>query len=147
MIRTLEVSLEDLGHIKHSQEKTDCITMYEESISFYQSIGDQSAESVLALILGDVYRELSAIHNLDIATHWYQRSLEFRSENDNMGRGKCLGQLGLVAYEQFQEACTACLSEEILLQHINESFNYYQKACWSNPFQYCPCPTICQPPL
>jgi hypothetical protein len=43
------------------------------------------------------------IHNLEQAEYWYQQSLELTSENDQKGRGGCLAQLGLVAYERFKE--------------------------------------------
>ncbi|MDM8557354.1 CHAT domain-containing protein [Candidatus Parabeggiatoa sp. HSG14] len=128
VIRTLAVSLELFGHIQREQEKVECTTTYKESLLFYQSIGDKSAEATLAFNLGHAYKDLSIIRNLEQAAHWYQQSLELRSENDRQGRGRCLGQLGSVAYERFNEAGTAHQSEKILLQHVNEAVKYYQGA-------------------
>jgi tetratricopeptide (TPR) repeat protein len=128
VIRTLAISLHELGEIQRECQQPDCVKAYEESLNLAEQIDDQAAAATCAFNLGHAYEEISTIRNLEQVTHWYQRSLELTSENDQQGRARCLGQLGYVAYEHFKEARTANQSEEILLQHINEAVKYYQDA-------------------
>ncbi|EDN68115.1 Tetratricopeptide TPR_2 [Beggiatoa sp. PS] len=128
VIRTLAASLGLLGRIQRECQRSDCVKAYEESLILNEQIDDQAGAAICAFNLGHAYKDISTIRNLEQAAHWYQRSLELRSENDRQGRGRCLGQLGLVAYERFKEARIANQSEEILLQHINEAVKYYQDA-------------------
>jgi len=128
VIRTLAVSLEQLGHIQRKCQQPDCVKAYEEALNLAEKIGDQAEAAICAFNLGHAYNYLPTIRNLEQAEHWYQRSLELTSENDRQGRGGCLAQLGSVAHERFKEAHTANQSEEILLQHVNEAVKYYQDA-------------------
>jgi tetratricopeptide (TPR) repeat protein len=62
------------------------------------------------------------------AERWYRRSLELREEGDRLGRGKCMGQLGLVAYGRFEEARKAGRPEDEVLRHLNEAARFYHEA-------------------
>ena len=57
-----------------------------------------------AFNLGHAYKDLPALRDLDEAERWYQRSLELFAEGDQIGKSKCYSQLGLVAYERFNDA-------------------------------------------
>jgi tetratricopeptide (TPR) repeat protein len=127
-IRSLAVSLEQLGHIQREQGKTDCVAAYEEATSLYQHIGDQAAEANVAFNLGHAHKDLLAIHDLAQAVRWYRRSLELRSEHDRLGRGKSHYTLGHVARERFKEAQAAGRSEEELLRHLNDAVQFYHQA-------------------
>jgi len=127
-IRTLAVSLEQLGHVQREQGKAECVAAYEEAIPLYQRIGDQAAEAVAAFNLGHAYMQLPAIRDLAQAERWYRRSLELRAERDRLGRGKCHNQLGAVARERFLEARAANRPEEELLRHLNAAVGFYQQA-------------------
>lgn len=128
LVRTLAASLHELGEIQRECQQADCVKAYEESLNLLEQIDDQAGAAICAFNLGRFYTEYLTFRNLEQATHWYQRSLELRSENDQQGRGGCLAQLGLVAYERFNEARTANQSEEILLQYINEAVKYFHGA-------------------
>ncbi|MDI6770223.1 MAG: tetratricopeptide repeat protein [Anaerolineales bacterium] len=103
-LRSLAVSIEQLGHIQREQGKPECADTYKVCIPLYQRIGDQPAEAVAAFNLGHAYKDLPALRDLDEAEGWYRRSLELRAAGDRKGKGGCLAQLGLVAYERFKDA-------------------------------------------
>ena len=127
-IRTLAVSLEQLGHILRGQAKPECILPYEEGAELCQRIGDKPEEAIIAFNLGCVYQELPALRDLDEAERWVRRSLELHAAGDRLGRGKCVGQLGGVAYERFKGAREAGAPEETLLAHLNEAAQQYHGA-------------------
>jgi len=127
-IRTLAVSVEQLGHILREQGKPECGTAYEEAIPLYRRIGDQPAEAVAAFNLGHAYMNLPTLRDLAEAEGWYRHSLELRDERDRQGQARCLGQLGLVAYERFEEAQAAEHAEEELLRHLNDAVGFYHQA-------------------
>jgi tetratricopeptide (TPR) repeat protein len=127
-IRTLAVSVEQLGHIQWEQGKAECAATYQESIPLYQRIGDRPAEAVLIFNLGHAYMQLLALRDLAQAEGWYKRSLELRDERDQLGRSKCLSQLGYVAWERFKDAREAQKPEAELLQHLNAAAQFYHQA-------------------
>ncbi len=81
-----------------------------------------------AFELGHVYKNIPALQDFNQAEHWYRRSLELRNENDHMGCGQCLGQLGFVAFERFKEAHERERPQEEFLAHLNEAESCYQQA-------------------
>src|SRR6185369_12117222 len=103
-IRSLAVSLEQLGHIQREQGQPDCVAAYEEAIPLYQRVDDHAAEAIVAFNLGTAFKDIPALRDLAQAERWYRCSLEFHDERDQLGRGKCLSQLGYVAWERFKEA-------------------------------------------
>ena len=127
-IRELAVSLAHLGDIQREQGNPECVEVYQEAIALYQHIGDRAAEAVVAFNLGHAYLTLPALRDLAQAERWYRRSLELRDERDRYGRGGCLAQLGLVAYEHFMEARTAKRPEKELFQHLGDAVEFYQQA-------------------
>jgi tetratricopeptide (TPR) repeat protein len=132
-IRTLAVSLEELGHTQREQGQPECVAVYEEAVSLNQRIAAQPAEAVVAFNLGHAYLTLSTIRDLAQAEHWYRRSLELRDERDRKGRGGCLAQLGLVGHERFTEARAANKPEEELLRYLNAAVKFYQQALALTP--------------
>jgi tetratricopeptide (TPR) repeat protein len=127
-IRTLAVSLEQLGHIQREQGQPDCVPAYEEAVQLYQRIGDRPAEAVAAFNLGHAYKDIPALRDLDKADEWYRRSLELRDERDRNGRARCVGQLGYVAWERFKEARTANKPTNELTHYLTTALNYYHQA-------------------
>ncbi|HEC85117.1 MAG TPA: CHAT domain-containing protein, partial [Thioploca sp.] len=128
LIQIFAKHLHDLGDIQRECEQPKCVKAYEKSLALAEQIGKQTVMASCAFNLGHAYLQLSSLSNLAQAAHWYQRSLELRSENDRQGRGKCLAQLGLVAYKRFDDVRAAGQSEQILLQQINEAVDSYQQA-------------------
>ncbi|HEY3227670.1 MAG TPA: CHAT domain-containing protein, partial [Roseiflexaceae bacterium] len=132
-IRTLAVSLEQLGNIQREQGSPNCIASYEEAIPLCQQIGDRPEESILAFNLGHAYKQLPSIRDLAQAERWYRRSLELFDERDRLGQAKCLSQLGSVAYERFNEARAANQPEEDVLRHLNAAVQFYEQALKFDP--------------
>jgi tetratricopeptide (TPR) repeat protein len=126
-IRSLAVSVEQLGHILLEQGKAECVQAYEDSMSLYQRIDDKPAAAILAFNLGHAFKDVRTVRKLDQAEHWYNRSLELRDERDSLGRSKCYDQLGVVAYERFLEARDAKQSDEELLRQLNAALRYYMQ--------------------
>jgi tetratricopeptide (TPR) repeat protein len=52
----------------------------------------------------NAYKNLREIRDFALAEQWYSRSLELHPKGDRLGRAKCLGQLGSVAYLRFLDA-------------------------------------------
>ena len=127
-IRSLAVSIEQLGHILREQGKVECAAVYEEAVQFYQRIADQPAEAVLAFNLGHAYMQLPALRDLAQAERWYRRILELLDDRDRLGRGKGHYALGHVAYERSIEARAANKPKEELLKHLNAALQFYQQA-------------------
>ena len=132
-IRSLAVSLEQLGHIQREQGQTDCAVAYEEAIPLCQRIGDRPEEAIIAFNLGHAYKNLPTIRDLAQAEHWYRRSLELREERDRFGRSKCYDALGTTAREQFKEARTDGKSKEELLRYLDAAAEYYHQALALTP--------------
>lgn len=127
-IRNLAVSLHELGEIRRELGEPDCVTAYEESLNLTERIGDRTGAATCAFNIGNAYMDISALHDLTQAEHWYRRSLELRDERDKIERAKCLSQLGYVAYIRFREALSAKQREEELLQHLNIALEFCQQA-------------------
>lgn len=127
-IRTLAVSLEGLGHLLRKRGNSGCVELYEQAIGLYQRIGDRAAEAVAAFNLGHPFLNVPGLRDLVQAEHWYRRSLELRTEGDSLGRAKCLGQLGKVAHELFNEARAAKQPKEELLRYLNAAARFYKEA-------------------
>ncbi len=127
-IRTLAVSLEHLAEVLSTQEDSGCLPHFEEAMSLYRRIGARTEEGRLALTLGNAYKDVPGLRDLDQSQHWYEYSLEHREEQDHLGRAKSLWGLGNLAYERFQEAHVAGHPDAVLLQHLNDALHRYQQA-------------------
>jgi tetratricopeptide (TPR) repeat protein len=128
MIRSLATSLHALGRIQLELGQEECVESYKESLILSEKIDERTGVAACALNLGNAYKNISAIRDLDQAERWYRRSLDLLDERDRLGRGKGLITLGIVAYERFQEARTANESEEDLLRHFNAAAQFYHQA-------------------
>ncbi len=119
-VRTLAVSLEQLGNTLRKQGKPDCVQAYEEAIPLCQFIGDKPEEAIIAFNLGHAHAgvDIPALRDLDAAERWYRRSLELRDLRDRLGRGRVQNELGLVTYERFLDACK-------IPNHPADQLSYY----------------------
>jgi tetratricopeptide (TPR) repeat protein len=127
-IRTLVASLVAMGRILREQGRAECVPAFEEGTKLSQYLGDRSLEARAAFNLGRVYYEVAAIRDLAKSEHWYRHSLEMCGEHDRQGRAACMGELGAVAYERFEEARDAHKPGEELLRHLNEAASHYHQA-------------------
>ncbi|MFO1430198.1 MAG: CHAT domain-containing protein [Candidatus Competibacteraceae bacterium] len=127
-IRTLAASLHELGKIQRELGQAVCVKQYEEALKLSESIGEKAGAATCASNLGHAYMTIPALRDLAQAERWYRRSLELHDEYDRLGRGQCLGELGHVAWERFQEARDAGKPETELLRHLNEAVQFYSQA-------------------
>jgi tetratricopeptide (TPR) repeat protein len=127
-IRTLSVSLNELGEILRESGRVDCISAYEEALKLAERTGDRTSAAIKAFNLGHAFKELPALRDLHQAERWYRKSLELYTERERHDRGQCVMQLGTVAYERFLEARTAKRPKEELLQYLNEAVGRYHEA-------------------
>ncbi|HFD40151.1 MAG TPA: ATP-binding protein, partial [Anaerolineae bacterium] len=63
-VRTLAVSLSQLGQVLREQEKPGCVEPYKEAAELLERIGDRSAAAVAAFNLGHAYMQLPALRDL-----------------------------------------------------------------------------------
>jgi len=127
-IRTLGASLHQLGEIRRKLEQPECVGAYEEALKLAQMIADYAGSSACTINLGHAYLSLASLRDLDQAEEWYRRSLELRDERDSQGRARCIGQLGLVAYERFRDAQKAKEPEAELLRHLHAALELHFEA-------------------
>jgi hypothetical protein len=59
--------------------------------------------------------------------------LELYEESDRLGRGKCLGQLGYIFRERFEEARTENKAKNELLRYLNTAAEFYHHALEFTP--------------
>jgi tetratricopeptide (TPR) repeat protein len=127
-IRSLIVSLHDLGQIYREAGWAECVQAYEEALLLSGQIGDRAGVSTCAMNLGHAFKNLPALRDLDQAERWYRNSFDLTDESDRLIRGRCMVQLGLVAYERFCEAFTAERPKEELIRHFSEAVRFYLEA-------------------
>ena len=132
-LRSLAVSVEQLGHLQREAGAAACVGSYQEGYDLALRIGDHAVVAVCAFNLGRVYTEVPALRDLAQAETWYRRSLELTPESDRLQRGKTLGQLGLVARERFKEARQAGEPKAVLVEHLNNARQFYQDALKLTP--------------
>jgi len=132
-IRTLAVSLEQLGHILRPQGDPGCLPHYREALGLYERIGGREEEAKLAHSLGNTYIEVPGLRDLDQAEHWFQRSLSLRADSDQSGRARTIAQLGMVALERLEDALAAGAAGPVLLDHLNAALGYHQQALGLTP--------------
>jgi tetratricopeptide (TPR) repeat protein len=127
-LRSLAVSLHELGEIQREQGDAACVDSYQESYELALKLDDKPGAAITAFNLGHAYKDVPALRDLAQADQWYRRSLELHAEGDRLGRGKTQGQLGYVAYERFTEARQAGEPEAVLAEHLNAALHAYQQA-------------------
>ncbi len=126
-IRSLGVALEQLGQILREQGSGDCVVQYEEAIRHYRRIQDTAVEGITQLNLGNAYKDLPDIRDLDAAEAAYQRSLALREQNDALGSSLCFQGIGMVHHERFKEARRQEESQETVLRHAQAAEEHYRK--------------------
>jgi tetratricopeptide (TPR) repeat protein len=127
-IRTLSVSVFTLGEILNEQGNPDCVAAFEEAIRYDQRVQDTAGEAAEHLNLGNAYKNIPAIRNLDAAEAAYQRSMALHNPNDVLGRSWCIKQIGMVHHERFRESRERGEPAATVLKHAHAAEQYYRKA-------------------
>jgi tetratricopeptide (TPR) repeat protein len=128
-LRTLAVSLYELGQIRSEMGRADCLTTYQESFELARRINDAGA-AVVALAIGKVHFNG---HHLAEAEQWYRKSLELRPEGDRIGRAGSVGELGRLAAERFREARSSGRPRAELTRYIQDALNHFHTALELTP--------------
>ena len=126
-VRILAVSLGKLGDVRRELLNCDCVTAYREALELMNVIDDRAGAAPCAFNLGNAYKDLKPIRNLDEAERWYREGLRFVPDEDVMGRARCIGQLGAVALERFDEALAARRPEVELRRYLRDALKAYNQ--------------------
>ena len=132
-IRSLGVSVFELGQILREQNIGDCVMRFQDAIKYFQRTADTAGEAVTHFNLGLAYKDITAIRDLYIAETAYDRSLNLINPNDALNRSNCLQAIGLVHFERFNEARRRNESEEKLLKHLQAAETHFL-----NSLKLCP---------
>jgi tetratricopeptide (TPR) repeat protein len=127
-IRSLSVSLNELGNIQRYQDDPDCLPHLQEALKLAQRIGDRAAEAHEAGSVGNAYLYVSGLRDLGQAEHWFQHSLSLRPDSDQLGRAMILASLGTVALARFNDAKAAGEAGPVLLEHLSTALHHCQQA-------------------
>jgi tetratricopeptide (TPR) repeat protein len=132
-IRHLGVAYLKLGIILRHQNDPSCVDLFMAAIQGNDLIGATADEAIAARELGNSYKNMPAIRDLDAAEHWFRRSLDLTDPNDQLGRAWALGQLGSVAYQRFVEAKNAGQHEIEQNRHLSKAATNYHKSLEACP--------------
>jgi tetratricopeptide (TPR) repeat protein len=124
----LWASLGELGQIQREQNHADCVAFYREALDLAELLALRSEAATAAFNLGRALEDVPAVRDLDQAEHWYRRSLDLRDERDRVGRVRCHGQIGSVAFSRFRETRAAGRPESELLAALNAALAAYHQA-------------------
>jgi len=132
-IRMLGTSLQLLANIQRERGSPTCAATYREALDLANAIGNTTGQAIYAFNLGHAYKDIADLRNLDEAERWYRKSLDLGAPDDGLGHGGCLSQLGLVAYERFNDARTAERPVEELARHLAEAARLSEQALDMTP--------------
>jgi tetratricopeptide (TPR) repeat protein len=124
-VRTLAAGIHGLGQIQRAMNQPTCVESYKECYELALRIGDKRSAGVAALNLGNAYKDLPSLRNLDEAERWCRRDLELESDADQMGRAKALMQLGSVNLQRFKDGQPASEPSPRTMADLNKALQLY----------------------
>lgn len=127
-ILNLATALQMLGSVLSGQDDPGCVYPYLEAAELYRRIGARRDEGIIAVHLGNAYKDISGLRDLDEAERWYRRDLSLLEQHDTLGRATITTQLGALAYARFHEGQNADTPPEDRARHLNDAFAAYSKA-------------------
>jgi tetratricopeptide (TPR) repeat protein len=127
-VRHLAASLGLLGNARRDAGHAECVEAYREALLLFQRVRSPIGEAVQAYNLGRAYSDLAPVRDLAEAERWYRLSLELHPEGDRIGRYRCFGELGRVAYQRFGEARSQGGHAAEALHHLNTAAANYRRA-------------------
>lgn len=127
-IRALASAVHERSTNQRQRGSADCVDGYREALSLAEKVPDLHLAAICAYNLACAYLGLEGIRDLALAEQWYRRSEELHPREDRIGRARCFGQLGGVAYSRFGEAREANRSLEECLIYLSKAEQYYKKA-------------------
>jgi tetratricopeptide (TPR) repeat protein len=127
-IRTLAASLGELGEVLRLQKHAGCVEAYAEALELARRIGDRQLGATAAYDLGNAYKDLPGLRDLDVAGRWAQASLDLHDEADRLSLARSRDLLGAVHYERFLEARAAGRPAAEQAVHLTAAANAYHHA-------------------
>lgn len=127
-IRSLAVLLKQDADIQLAQARKECVHVYQEALELFEQIDDQVGAATCAFHLGNCYKDLPNVRDLEEARRWYEQSLERCDENDTLIGAKCISGLGSVAFEQFREARAQARPQDELQRLWNQAAQHFHEA-------------------
>ncbi len=127
-IRNLGLSVSALGQILMEQNSGDCVKAYQESLLINQRLGDTAGKAIIHFNIGNAYKDIPGIRDLDAAEKAYRRGLALLNPNDLSGRAVTIQQIGMVQHERFREARSREEPKEVLAKHVQAAETHYLQA-------------------
>jgi tetratricopeptide (TPR) repeat protein len=128
-IRSLAVSLQELGQILRDQADPGCLPYYQEALGLLERVGESHEEAELAINLGNAYLAVPGLRDLDQGRALVPAQPQPAcTDNDRAGRAKTLNALGTVALRRFWRRPGCDDAEPVLLKHWSAALHSYQQA-------------------
>jgi len=132
-IQSLGIALGRHADILSELDNPECLTLNEEALAVYRSIGDRVGISVRLFNLGHVFKNVTTLRDLDRAEDYYGQSLESYPAHDTVGRMQCLGQLGAVALQRLKDELYGARRDLVLVAFFDKAVDYYQQVLAITP--------------
>ncbi|MCW2249255.1 tetratricopeptide (TPR) repeat protein [Azospirillum fermentarium] len=125
----LAVSLQEFGRLQSRTGDSSCITALQEAKTLFERLGRRREVALNAFNIGQAYL-LSGTTTQDLAAAEaaYRESLERHVEDDRLGRAKCYGQLGIVAWRRFEIMRRAGVDWNIQVGQLRAAVNSHHQA-------------------
>ena len=133
LIRSLGAALCELGLIQREMGDAKCVSTMQEAIALVQRVGNKATEALNNLNLGVAYLTLPSLYDLSKAESCFQHGLDLTPESDKFTSSKFLSELGYIALERFLQGREAKEADEVLSTHLNNAFQFYQRALALTP--------------
>ena len=127
-VRSLAVSLHELGVIQMGQGIALCVDSCQGAMKLATEVRDTALQAACAFNLGRIHTNIHSLWNLNEAERYYRQSLELRPADDGLGRGRCFGQLGELALRRFQEARREKQPAKELAKQLSEAADLYTQS-------------------
>jgi tetratricopeptide (TPR) repeat protein len=132
-IRSLAVSLNELGLTERECGKPECFTRFEEAIDLFARIKDNATEALAYLNAGVTHLTMQQFYDLDKAEKCLRRGYELTPETHQLQRSKCLSELGFISLERFKQAVAAKQPDSEALAYLNDARSRYELALSLTP--------------
>ncbi len=125
--------MHELGQIQREMGRPECVDAYRESLDIALRIEDRSLAASSAFNLGNAYKDLPPLRDLDGAERQYRKCLDLAPGEDRFTRASGLAQLGSVAYERFKDARAAKKPRPEFDRHLRDALHLYLEALEMTP--------------
>lgn len=142
-ILTLANSLHQMANLRRELRQPECKSMYEEVIKLFESVGAHRGAFTAAFNLGNTYKDVPELRDLEQAEHWYKKCEALLDPSDKITRANVTGQQALLAYQRATEALdkgvedpAAALTSgqaEVYIKHISEALRLARLALLLTP--------------